>query len=1445
MTTVHQINTSQDIVRALRAPVDPPKPGGPSKIEIARTAWNDGSLNFPQKREFLLEYVLSRFLKEKNAEEHECTMDPKYWALLADVASMQEDTSSSNQHHVPPSKFAFTPILNKIPLEGVLALYGTLPRLEWGSTYYWIASARIWMCFAVCFKEEQNFQPLFLFTILRESVVSSQEHIERRCRTLRVSSTFVDRHLQTWVACLVQEPIENRAGKSEEHIYEAGVETLFGLETLRDKQLVSTLQDHPAFFDRSYPSYRILPRLFSAYVQAIRRHRGALFGGGSATDAADKESQWRTTSLAFLDASRHILASLGGEMDTLGSWRVASELLEIVERENLFRTSDDSAPIFTAIATWVVEGLISEIGPNGRSEHQDAIVVALTHLAGIDHDIVSPHLATILPVLLAVPSPHLASRSSDKTPDEHGAALSLLAVLIDFHTRSRTMPTYFQALLESTTRLLDTSDLYTTTLSSVVVSAAHLDLLAKSTTTYLNPGQVTDTTEQLLRFLQQQWSAYPSTTGDMASEDPIVAATAISVTCRLAATVLTSLPLKSILPDSQAAIIQILQQARSNFLGPALSKALKHINSEKKSKRSEEANDVGWNIVTAALVRFHYTLAMSTIGLTWEVDVGDKICTRMRRVVVAPKGKPASCEAEVECVRYLFALCAANRLEDSSQLLDAVLDHLDQPSNDSNALEWNGLSCQLATAHGPYLAPIALLRLILDRWLPLVELLATEEQLKRLIQSCITIHCNSDAEHGITSRTVLSVSLRTASIWELPRLRSALQSVCEEKTGFFSGLKEGPSLEQRFTGTSTINKKQVRTATAVFHILLYAPAEYLSRPARIELVQRALAADYATGYLLLSRHDDKDIQDEFLTHSLIFRSFASYAMTQSDEVMQLPSTIIKYLIKPSFTKFQSFHMARTEVVNAHASATLQIVESQMTALLRRCQDGDSADMEQIVRYLIQHQPGQVTDQLAPPTIFEESLVRFMALTSTKYAISRMPATVVNLFKDLYDARRALLEPRVRDISTIGARVQYLSGRSKLIRAWAILSAFERWLGKDADVPRSGADSSLAALLAHVVISKTAFREDAALHAALAEYCSAVLEVAVEEMHSAPKSHRKRYMEILLAIYVALYEYSDASNGLFAPISKAINSLSVEEFNAAAQLIAEALESRAHREGFVHLSQILVREAPEGTMRLVQNHVSSCLVTFISDPDFWQGPISLSVQALRLLSAQCSNKPAFIRQQDMDGIWAFLAKFLQPSAEHLPTTCVDVFEEIVSIINSLIRLRRDLINTTLPHLGFALRFLVSSLRNVRPELGPRQTRMVTNTLPRWLSVPARPLGVPEAATLARLLTGLTAKTIPRNHLGSGEDTQQAKSMAHAFSKHAVYVIQSYIEVLDDPLCVLRADMRKALQPGLFALCDMTSEHMRDSLMVSALDASGKTIMKALWKEYEKQRYVGKG
>lgn len=57
---------AQDFIRALKAPFDPPQPGGPLKIDIARLAWDNAQLYVPNKSEAIVEWLLSRLLKDKS-----------------------------------------------------------------------------------------------------------------------------------------------------------------------------------------------------------------------------------------------------------------------------------------------------------------------------------------------------------------------------------------------------------------------------------------------------------------------------------------------------------------------------------------------------------------------------------------------------------------------------------------------------------------------------------------------------------------------------------------------------------------------------------------------------------------------------------------------------------------------------------------------------------------------------------------------------------------------------------------------------------------------------------------------------------------------------------------------------------------------------------------------------------------------------------------------------------------------------------------------------------------------------------------------------------------------------------------------------------------------------------------------------------------------------------
>lgn len=128
-----------DFVRALKAPTDPPHLLGPTKIEIAQAAWNNNSFYMPNKAETIVEWIMTRFLKDKAKDP--CVnplgaseilslialysaanpiLDVQYWALLEGVLFVQSDVQIRD-------KAWLAPLLSRIPIAPIavslLSLY--------------------------------------------------------------------------------------------------------------------------------------------------------------------------------------------------------------------------------------------------------------------------------------------------------------------------------------------------------------------------------------------------------------------------------------------------------------------------------------------------------------------------------------------------------------------------------------------------------------------------------------------------------------------------------------------------------------------------------------------------------------------------------------------------------------------------------------------------------------------------------------------------------------------------------------------------------------------------------------------------------------------------------------------------------------------------------------------------------------------------------------------------------------------------------------------------------------------------------------------------------------------------------------------------------------------------------------------------------------------------
>lgn len=173
-----------------------------------------------------------------------------------------------------------------------------------------------------------------------------------------------------------------------------------------------------------------------------------------------------------------------------------------------------------------------------------------------------------------------------------------------------------------------------------------------------------------------------------------------------------------------------------------------------------------------------------------------------------------------------------------------------------------------------------------------------------------------------------------------------------------------------------------------------------------------------------------------------------------------------------------------------------------------------------------------------------------------------------------------------------------------------------------------------------------------------------------------------------------------------------------------------------------------------------------------------------------------------------------------------------YSNVVAALSSIVRFRRDLLTPNLPQLSAILARLIHILRlRTSHTIGAPQSN---------ISSQAPSTG--HATELARLLVGLSTKTAVRPALGGKPDQHsKVESLARPFARHAPYLLVAYAESAAEMSVAVRA----ALKPGLFALCAMSGVPARDMVMVTMLDTVEKEVFGNVWREWEAQKYAGKG
>ncbi|KAG6911773.1 hypothetical protein DXG01_000019 [Tephrocybe rancida] len=1333
------INTSQGFIRALKATSDPPVQGGPLKIKIARQAWDNHSFYVPNKAEVIVEWIMGKFLKEKDKET---TLNPlldlRFWTLLHDVVS---SSAMGLGVHMRPLKAWLPSLLTRIPLAPTL-----------------------------------------------------------------VYVTFLQNFLPHWLELV---SLQGSDATLSDIIYDSGVETLFNLDVLRWTR-DSRTENH--LFEAITPVltsnievFAVLPRLFSSYIDSIKKHRGALVSQSSTQAPGAAKTEIQTQGMQFFASC---LLLLDADENLHQTWSARVALLKVVDREGLFERSNVEAAI---LLDRVLGQSLSKIDMKASTELSVFGVECLSTIARIDYDIIVPLLPRILPKLFMIPDPDILY-------------LKFLGLILEYHSKTRTTNSYTQDLfsaLSITSIHHSPGDIYLYALSSPLLNATHLQHLSKALQTFLGESQALSLTKSIFDILKEEWEKFNGAESDTEERSPKrrktmdintagstnpehQSAVVFSVSARLAMTVFSSLPMRAVTEEVRDELRDLLNEIRT-FLRRIVKRSMKAL------KRCDADKKWSLSIVSAASLRLCYTLDI--LGNIPEAPFDDG--RLFKRALEAIQDEQLLPELLVELSRFLFCTSLARDSSSSQAAFNHILLYLEKNFKVS-AVSWSGQVHRLThSGQGEMECALGLMHMILERWLPVIESFASTEQLERLVNVIMSIDITPNPEpppSGLQVQTLLLQTLHSAQFWELPKFRVTLLT-------YINHLISAPS-----DATTESSLELISKTVGAYSLLLMLPVEYLSRSSRSEFTRKALALDRqisASNMPTPSKYRPLVILRVFLNRIFTNPNGSDFPVEQLCEASE-------HFMSPT-----TLPLVLDEGLEA---TTMSLLESVFFETFKKSEKSSSALLLKIV-CAFEKIDTQVTHQTLD--VRSRSLIHMVAVLEREFKLNSLSDGVQSAMRKLYKNLSMAIYPQLSTFDP-GTMPVELTRYTSLVTLWRSLLCFRKWLGSVA--PTEDSSPSLAPQLVSRLLSwdgSSAVQDETRV---------AAVAALLEEFNFCPEKDRASYLNYVVAAFTHTHLSLRPSARQQAEgfLSKTCSKLSASEFSQLLDLITDDLKRNNSHVARIRLLQVstnLLRNHPSGTLKQMQMFSSRYIQTFLGWRDLFDGPIELRLQTLEFVAHHCTEQPAVLRAGDMGSIWSLLTTFLAGSCVHDNDTTSQIFHNIINIVSALVRLRRDLVVPTLPHLGSVLRQLLMSVRTVRPNLGIKQTSLVTDTLPRWLNA-THPIGVEEVKALARLLETLTAKSMVRNNT-SNLETQKAESLSKPFSKHAAYVLKAYITAMNDPLCMLPSEHRKELHRGLYALCSMISDHSRDALMVGALDAGGKTTMKALWKDYEKQRYIGKG
>lgn len=223
-------------------------------------------------------------------------------------------------------------------------------------------------------------------------------------------------------------------------------------------------------------------------------------------------------------------------------------------------------------------------------------------------------------------SDHLTTTTSDQknngdcsTSSASSSFLGFLDLILDFHTKTRTIHSHVSNLLDiacspkniASARDDDASQIYQSRSGCVLFGPAYTNRLAQKVQTFVTPTQTLPLAQAIAERLESAWEdlekafRHVRKEGDSDDVQPDVLAVRLSLLTTIASVVLSSLPVRSLPSDERASLVAVVDPLRSNVISKVISKLSKKL-------RGSESHEVwGWQVCAAGMLRMGYVLDMS------------------------------------------------------------------------------------------------------------------------------------------------------------------------------------------------------------------------------------------------------------------------------------------------------------------------------------------------------------------------------------------------------------------------------------------------------------------------------------------------------------------------------------------------------------------------------------------------------------------------------------------------------------------------------------------------------------------------------------------------------------------------------------------------------------------------------------------------------------------